>query len=726
MTEPTTFLRLDATPPQKSPPPADAVDVFYDPESASLKVQKPDGTTEEIGGGGASTWDGLIGNAASVPFDTTSSGPTALGELAWDSTNETLSLMLKSGTVLQVGEETLFHVVNNTGVTITDGTPVMYAGTDGNSGKLKIKPWDGMDATKFMGLATQDIPDGGTTGYVTYFGAVRGIRTNGGNYGETWADGDIVYTKVGSTGLTKTAPTTGNYCIVGAVISSHGSNGTLFVRQEFQKIVNSTDIQDSSAAGRTVLTSSDSYTQRNAIKAGIPSGPLSVACVGTSITNQGTNLVTTANPRINDASNGHAGWLEHLSNHRVKLVRRNGVMESAVDKTFGYGGYKLPGLTNGSGGVYPLDNAIASSPDVLVLEGGINDVIGDSVDSTTLIARITAFWTKARSTGLPVIALNCTPIGGQNGIAAASLVAGQTYEIYTPGNTTWTSVGAADNNTGTVFTATGAGSGTGAAMRKSGVTEIAWKNTINTTNAALPAIATSLGVTLIDTHSVAVKDGNGFTTVETLWDGAHPTPAYAHRLAKLINTQLATYYSNRPPEVVVPNDSSGLWISTNPSPSQGTTPTGYSLAWATASWAAVTDADSTTWQRCTLTQTQAAYTEDQIYIRTTTGFSAGDRVRFCARIRPSTGATAYVDVRDIDFTGVFSGGGTHYAVAITGGTNMGTGKYDPITGLFVSPILTVPTGTTTIDARLGFLNGAASACGFEFRQFGIFKVIENP
>ena len=266
MTEPTTFLRLDATPPQKSPPPADAVDVFYDPEAASLKVQKPDGTTEEIGGGGASAWDGLTGTASKVPFDTTDTGPTALGELAWDSTNETLSLMLKSGTVLQVGEETLFHVVNNTGVTITDGTPVMYAGTDGNSGKLKIKPWDGTDATKFMGLATQNIPDDGSTGYVTRFGAVRGILTNGGNYGETWADGDIIYTKVGSSGLTKTVPTTGNYCIVGAVISAHASNGTLFVRQEFQKIVNSTDIQDSSAAGRTLLTAADAAAQRNALE----------------------------------------------------------------------------------------------------------------------------------------------------------------------------------------------------------------------------------------------------------------------------------------------------------------------------------------------------------------------------------------------------------------------------------------------------------------------------
>lgn len=55
--------------------------------------------------------------------------------------------------------------------------------------------------------------------------------------------------------------------------------------------------------------------------------------------------------------------------------------------------------------------------------------------------------------------------GAAGGVAATALVAGDAYTIATAGGTDWTAVGAADNNVGTVFTATGAGSGTGTATR---------------------------------------------------------------------------------------------------------------------------------------------------------------------------------------------------------------------------------------------------------------------
>lgn len=49
-------------------------------------------------------------------------------------------------------------------------------------------------------------------------------------------------------------------------------------------------------------------------------------------------------------------------------------------------------------------------------------------------------------------------------VAAASLVGGTQYTIYSSGTTNWTAVGAASNMTGVTFTATGAGSGTGTAI----------------------------------------------------------------------------------------------------------------------------------------------------------------------------------------------------------------------------------------------------------------------
>ncbi|MFH1852547.1 MAG: hypothetical protein ABIA75_09395 [Candidatus Neomarinimicrobiota bacterium] len=49
-------------------------------------------------------------------------------------------------------------------------------------------------------------------------------------------------------------------------------------------------------------------------------------------------------------------------------------------------------------------------------------------------------------------------------VTAGSFVTGETYVINTTGTTVWTNIGAADNNVGTEFVATGPGAGTGTAI----------------------------------------------------------------------------------------------------------------------------------------------------------------------------------------------------------------------------------------------------------------------
>jgi len=108
---------------------------------------------------------------------------------------------------------------------------VMFAGTDGNSGKLLIKPWDGIGpATYFMGLTAESFAVD-QEGFVVAFGKVRGIQTNGGNYGETWVNEDVIYGSTTAGYLTKTAPTIPSPLVeVMAVVSAHATNGTVFVR----------------------------------------------------------------------------------------------------------------------------------------------------------------------------------------------------------------------------------------------------------------------------------------------------------------------------------------------------------------------------------------------------------------------------------------------------------------------------------------------------------------
>jgi hypothetical protein len=170
-------------------------------------------------------WSTLTGTLDVLPFTTTNGGPNALGELAWDIDEETLALQLKSGVILQLGEETLYHVENNTGSTITKGTPVAYAGTVGASGKIRVKPWNGStdQPRAFMGIATADIAHEGT-GYVTHFGKVRGINTS------AFSAGAILYANPSGTGLTATEPTANDYVIAAVVINSSATVGTLLVR----------------------------------------------------------------------------------------------------------------------------------------------------------------------------------------------------------------------------------------------------------------------------------------------------------------------------------------------------------------------------------------------------------------------------------------------------------------------------------------------------------------
>ena len=175
--------------------------------------------------------------APSYKLDLAAAYTVAQGEIAWNADEETIDIGL-NGAVLQAGQEVHFHVRNSSGVQIDNGKPVMSTGTIGGSGRITIDLMNNDGTTEshyFLGIATEDITDG-TDGKVTQFGKIRGIQTNGANYGETWIDGDLLYLNPNVVGaLTNVRPTTGSLIVpVAIVINSHASNGTLFIRVTIQ------------------------------------------------------------------------------------------------------------------------------------------------------------------------------------------------------------------------------------------------------------------------------------------------------------------------------------------------------------------------------------------------------------------------------------------------------------------------------------------------------------
>lgn len=237
-------------------------DVVGPASSTDNALVRFDSTTGKLIQNGTITQSdtGDLAAVNSIALDTTPSGSlSAQGQMMWNSDEETIDVLLNSFT-MHTGEHVLYHVKNSTGSTIAKGVPVMFSGTDGASGKLLIQPWNGSGpSTYFMGLTAEQLLDT-DEGFVIAFGKLRGIQTNGANYGETWVDGQIIYASTTTGYLTKTQPAAPNPHIqVCAVVNAHASNGTLFIRPTL-----GSNIKDDEGVTITTLSSGQILVANNA------------------------------------------------------------------------------------------------------------------------------------------------------------------------------------------------------------------------------------------------------------------------------------------------------------------------------------------------------------------------------------------------------------------------------------------------------------------------------
>jgi len=193
---------------------------------------------------------GITGGIATpdyIDFDLTAAPALTPGRLAWNPDDATLDIGLLGGSVLQTGQETLFYAKNTSGVTIPNGTPVMFTGVIGASGKLTfgLAVADGSVPSEYMmGVTTQSIANN-DFGYVTSFGTVRGFDTSGTPYGETWANGDLLYFSATTAGgWTKVPPAAPAIHEAVAVVTNaaSGGSGTIFVRMVLSERL--TSLQD--------------------------------------------------------------------------------------------------------------------------------------------------------------------------------------------------------------------------------------------------------------------------------------------------------------------------------------------------------------------------------------------------------------------------------------------------------------------------------------------------
>jgi hypothetical protein len=198
--------------------------------SGQFSIGQSVGTTDDVTFGKV-TMDSAAVDV--VDFDPRSAGnPGHLrGRMFYDSDKDALSYYNEASDVtVNVGQEHLIRVHNETGATIPNGAAVYINGVDGHANEfdptVALAKADDIGTTRAIGIATHDIVDNGH-GYITQFGTVSDVNTGGLSAGQN------LYVSEDSAGKWVTTPpnhSTGGYPHhIGIVLRPDSSAGSILV-----------------------------------------------------------------------------------------------------------------------------------------------------------------------------------------------------------------------------------------------------------------------------------------------------------------------------------------------------------------------------------------------------------------------------------------------------------------------------------------------------------------
>lgn len=160
-----------------------------------------------------------------IDLDTTAAPASAVGRVAWDNGDGTMTIGLKGGNVnLQVGQENVVLAYNGSGSTIANGQIVAVVGAQGQRPSIALADADSESlSAATLGVVTESIANG-AEGFVTTFGVIRGFDTS------AFTAGDPVYLSQTAGAFTSTRPSAPAHTVfMGWVVKSHASSGEVFL-----------------------------------------------------------------------------------------------------------------------------------------------------------------------------------------------------------------------------------------------------------------------------------------------------------------------------------------------------------------------------------------------------------------------------------------------------------------------------------------------------------------
>ncbi len=160
-----------------------------------------------------------------ITFDTTpETTPTETGSLFWDSGDGVPAVVLNANVNLSLGQEQVALVKNATGASIAKGKVVYINGAQGQRPTITLSDADTeTTSSKTFGLTAEAIADG-AEGFVTTFGVLRGVNTDG------LTEGAALWLSSTAGGYTTTIPAEPAHSVfLGYVVKANASSGEIFV-----------------------------------------------------------------------------------------------------------------------------------------------------------------------------------------------------------------------------------------------------------------------------------------------------------------------------------------------------------------------------------------------------------------------------------------------------------------------------------------------------------------
>lgn len=219
-----------------------------------------------------------------IDWDENPAATAVTRRMEWNPTDDTLNLHHSDGVTQQMGQELYGRILNNTGVTIPNGS-CLGINPATNSYVLFIANGT-LSPITIVGVTTQDIPNG-TNGRITVWGRVRDIDTTGTPFGQVWVAGQILYVSpTVAGGFTNVKPTAPNLSMpIAQVITVNATTGQLAVRPTIEQqlfygqFAKTTD-QVPSAANTAQALTWDSALIANGVSIGAPTSRIVCANAG--------------------------------------------------------------------------------------------------------------------------------------------------------------------------------------------------------------------------------------------------------------------------------------------------------------------------------------------------------------------------------------------------------------------------------------------------------------